>query len=219
MSNSTDLIDSSETTLRLVKSWIKDSTNNVTLYDPDLSMNSIILSNYQVSTKSVLGTIIYYTGGLLIEDGWLRLVGSNSRMLGRNLYEWNKFNIYYPKSILVADDVIGGFFALNGGDIGENLGNIYYFAPDTLEWEDMEMEYSDFVHWLCYGDIHSFYLNFQWTNWREEVKSIEGNKGVLIYPPLWAEGEEIDCRKRSNIPIRELWELNISNKMQLNGHL
>ena len=158
MSNSNDLIDSSETTLRLVKSWIKDSNNNVTLFEPDLSMNSKILSNYQVSTKSVLGTIIYYTGGLLIEDGWLRLLGSNSKLLGRNIYEWNKLNIYYPKSILVADDVIGGFFALNGGDIGENLRNIYYFAPDTLEWEDMEMKYSDFIHWLCSDDINSFYF-------------------------------------------------------------
>ncbi|OCA83658.1 hypothetical protein A8L44_12615 [Bacillus sp. FJAT-27986] len=82
MNNSNDLIDSSETTLRLVKSWIKESNNNVTLFEPDLSMNSKILSNYQLSTKSVLGTIIYYTGGLLIEDGWLRLLGSSSKMLG-----------------------------------------------------------------------------------------------------------------------------------------
>ena len=55
MKNPTDLIDSSETTLRLVKSWIKDSTNNVTLFEPDLSMNPTILSNYQVTTKVSAG--------------------------------------------------------------------------------------------------------------------------------------------------------------------
>ena len=32
-----------------------------------------------------------------------------------------------PKYLLVADDVIGGYFALNGGSLGSNLGKIYYF--------------------------------------------------------------------------------------------
>jgi len=35
--------------------------------------------------------------------------------------------------LLVADDVLGGFYALNGGAFGsESLGKIFYFAPDNL---------------------------------------------------------------------------------------
>jgi len=36
------------------------------------------------------------------------------------------------------------FFALDTGRFGQT-GHVYYFAPDTLEWESTELAYSGFL--------------------------------------------------------------------------
>ena len=38
-----------------------------------------------------------------------------------------------PSYLLVADDVLGGFFAINGGAFDGKAGNIFYYAPDSGE--------------------------------------------------------------------------------------
>lgn len=46
--------------------------------------------------------------------------------------------------MLVVDDVLGGHFAMNGGAFEGKIGDIFYFALDSLEWEPMNMTYSEF---------------------------------------------------------------------------
>ena len=38
-----------------------------------------------------------------------------------------------PSYLLVADDVLGGFFAINGGTFCGKAGNVFYYAPDSGE--------------------------------------------------------------------------------------
>ena len=38
-----------------------------------------------------------------------------------------------PSYLLVADDVSGGFFAINGGAFRGKAGNVFYYAPDSDE--------------------------------------------------------------------------------------
>nr|WP_302119764.1 DUF2625 family protein [Allorhodopirellula heiligendammensis] len=47
---------------------------------------------------------------------------------------------------LVADDIAGRFFALNRGAFGRHVGQAYYWSPDELKWECLEMGYSDLLH-------------------------------------------------------------------------
>jgi len=42
-------------------------------------------------------------------------------------------------SCLIGDDSAGGFFAINGGALGNDPGKVYYLSPDNLKWEPMEM--------------------------------------------------------------------------------
>src|SRR5262245_55149646 len=39
--------------------------------------------------------------------------------------------------LVVAHDAIGGVFAVNGGGLNGRPGNVFYFAPDSLAWEDL----------------------------------------------------------------------------------
>jgi hypothetical protein len=90
-----------------------------------------------------MGAIIYETGGILVDDGWVRILGSGSAALNRDLMTWNKDK--QNNFLLVADDVLGGFFAINAGAFGpESIGKIFYFSPDNLQWEATNKSYSDF---------------------------------------------------------------------------
>lgn len=214
-----DLLIPSET-WGTIKEWIKNATNHVEVLSANTSSNGEVLVKLQVSTKSVLGSIIYNTGGMLIDNGWLRILGSGHDRLSRDISSWNQIDAggkatLQKGSLLVADDAVGGFFALNGGVFDGEVGNIFYLAPDTLEWEDLRMGYADFINWSLNGNLKVFYEDFRWNNWKEDVSHVSGDKGILIYPYLWAEGEELNNRSKNMVPIIELWELNLDNRLRL----
>ncbi|MGZ0084925.1 DUF2625 family protein [Caldibacillus thermoamylovorans] len=219
MKSFNELFDKTELTWKQLNRWMRDAKNQVELLPANIKENQKILLELQITTKSLLGTVVYYTGGILVNEGWLRILGSGNPRLPRNVATWNQIvsgqTTRLPGGLLIADDVVGGFFAINGGAFGGNIGDVFYLAPDTLEWENLEMSYSNFVNWALTGDINRFYETFQWENWTDGVRKITGDKGILIYPYLWAEGEEIGLRSKSIVPIDELWKLNLDNKEKL----
>jgi len=164
-----------------------------------------------------MGAIVFETGGLLIDSGWLRILGSGHPRLSRSLPAWNLNRTVHeegqaPPFVLVGDDALGGFFAINGGELGLAMGNIHYFAPDRLEWEDLGRGYSDFIHWCLNGELGQFYAGYRWPGWEEEVAAIDGDQALAIYPPLWAQGPPIGERRRAPIAIAELYALYVSNE-------
>ena len=215
-----ELILRPESTWLMVQEWVSKATNDVEILAVSKQDASNVLYQLQVTTKSVLGAVLYYTGGILVEHGWLRLLGSGNVKLPRSLTSWNGVDSNgkssrMQSSLLIADDAVGGFYAMNGGAFEGKLGEIFYLAPDTLEWESLDMQYSDFLNWAFLGDVRKFYESFRWDNWLEEVKCLEGDKGVLIYPYLWAEGDALSNRTRAIVPIEELWNVNMENREKL----
>ena len=59
-----------------VQSWIADATNGVTVLAPDNSKRADALLGTQVTTRSPRGAIVYESGGLIVDGGWLRILGS-----------------------------------------------------------------------------------------------------------------------------------------------
>ncbi len=168
-----------------------------------------------------MGAIIYETGGILVDNGWIRILGSGNEKLNRTLPDWNKgktFNEYgtQPSILLIADDVVGGFFAINGGALGKDLGNVYYFAPDTLNWEPMEMGYSDFIWWTFTGNLSDFYSNIRWENWKKDTEEVNGSQGFSFYPFLWTEYSNINELSRKVMPLIEIWNLQQDFIKQMN---
>src|SRR5687767_2205124 len=150
-----------------------------------------VLLALQVSTRSFLGGIAHESGGLLVDHGWLRLLGGGSERLPRDLAGWNGIasqppHPRLPGALLVGDDVLGGFFAVNGGALEGPQGNVFYLAPDTLEWEDLERGYADFVLWACQGDVAGFYEGMRWAGWEADVRALPGDRAFSVFPPLWS---------------------------------
>ena len=100
----------------------------------------------QVTTRSPMGATRYVCGGILIDHGRLRILGSGCKRLNRGIYDFTLGKSFaearrMPSYLLVADDVLGGFFAINGGAFAGEAGNVFYYAPGSGEWEDCEMGY------------------------------------------------------------------------------
>ena len=47
----------------------------------------------------------------------------------------------------------------------------------------------------------------RWDGWAAEVAAIPGDRGLMIYPFLWAEGPASGERTRGPVPIEELWRM------------
>lgn len=213
-----ELVNESQSAWRLMESWKREATNEVEFLQVNKENAERVLVDLQVTTKSILGAIAYHAGGIFIQHGWLRILGSGAYNFNRDLSVWNKLkddNQRLDGALLVADDVLGGFFAINGGAFEGELGNVFYLAPDTLEWEDLEVKFSDFVHWTFTGDLNKFYETFRWKCWQAEISKIAGDMGISVYPFLWAEGAEIDKRSRKVVHIEELWGVTIDNRERL----
>ena len=161
------------------------------------------------------------TGGLLIDDGWIRILGSGNSKLNRTLPDWNKGKSFkdfgeVPSFLLIADDAIGGFYILNGGALGKDLGKIYYFSPDNLEYESLEITYSEFLLFCFNNDFEEFYKGHRWNNWRREVARLKGDEVFSFYPFLWTkEGKDINKSSRKVVPVDEQYSLNIEMRKQI----
>ena len=132
-----ELINTDDPAWPEVQEWIAGATNAVEVLPVTEADRDAALLAIQVTTRSPMGAIVYETGGLLIDHGWLRILGSGHSRLPRSLASWNEGRTMFgderpPGYLLVADDVLGGFFAINGGSLGPEQGSVFYFAPLKL---------------------------------------------------------------------------------------
>jgi hypothetical protein len=217
-----ELLNTEEPGWAVVQEWLREATNPVEVLPPVETNRKSALVAVQVTTRSPMGAIVYETGGILVDHGWIRILGSGCKRLPRSLPEWNKGRTLKEYGdpapyLLVADDVIGGFFALDGGGLGGKVGSMSYFAPDSLRWESMNMGYSDFVYWCFTGDIAEYYADYRWKGWQKDVKGLPGDKVLGFQPFLWAKAESLENRSRRPTPIAEHYELQLDIARQLDG--
>lgn len=204
----------------LVLEWIAKGTNLVEILPADSLNARQALHDMQVTTRSPMGAIVFMSGGILIDHGWIRILGSGNARLTRVLPTWQrtiqlKASKSSPALLIVADDAIGGIFVLNDGSLGTDPGKIYYLAPDTLEFEALDLGYSDFLIFCFSNDLDNFYDGYRWKSWKKDVSQMSGDSVVGFYPYLWTkEGKEIENNSRSVIPVAEYYELVMSFREQ-----
>ena len=208
-----ELIDRADPGLAVVQEWVASAACPVEILECTQQAGETALLAVQVTTRSPLGAICHGTGGILVDDGWLRILGGGCGRLTRSVPGWSAGK--FPAdgqgrsgALLVADDAVGGFFALNGGAIaGCSSGSIAYLAPDTLAWEDLGCGYSQFLCWSWSGALAEFAAAFRWDEWRQEIRAMSGDQVMGIYPFLSLQGPPIGERSRRPIPVAEAWGL------------
>lgn len=215
------LIDTQDSGWPLIQEWMADAKNRYQILPKTSQRANQELLDAQVSTRSIMGAVIYETGGIFINEGWIRVLGSGSRKLDRGIMSWNKGKSFQkygdrPAFLLVADDVVGGYFAINAGALGPNMGTIHYLAPDTLQWENLDVGYSDFLYWLLTGPIDTFYETFNWKNRDQDLAQVDGNHTISFVPFLWTnEGHDLEQTDKRIIPVEEHYTLTVELQKQL----
>ena len=192
-------------------SVIKASGRETVVHENRLGDIDNAFSKLQISDKSVLGAIISNTCGITV-DNWIRILGSGSKN-NRGILSYNEIgDDGIPKKVegmlIVADDVVGGTFAINNGKYSTGIGEIWYFAPDTLKWESMEVKHSEFIMWVLQGDIDGFYKSMRWKKWKKDCKEVGFNQAMLIYPFLWSNEIKLEKATKKAVPVEELFEIN-----------
>ena len=216
-----ELINKTDPAWPLVQKWIDSAKNKVEVQPVDSAKAKEALYNMQVSTYSTLGAVIYNTGGIMVDHGWIRILGSGSTRLNRNVPEWNKGKTIQeygdkPDYLLVADDAAGGFFAINYGAFGSDLKNIYYLAPNSLNWEPLNAGYGEFILFCFDSDLSKFYEGLRWASWDKFIDNLDGSKSYSFRPYLWSdEGKDIEKSTRKLVPTDDLYKFNIVKQKEL----
>lgn len=216
-----ELLNRDDPAWPMVREWIEESEREIDVLPATDAYRTETLLAAQVTTHSTLGAVIYETGGLFIDHHWLRLFGSGHPDIPRraSMLEM-KVEVDGPggdgdregdtdqrttiRTFVVGDDILGGLFGLNAGSFGRNLGDIYYYAPDTQRWEDLDMGYSEFLRWCCLGPLDKFYEDYRWEGWEEEVSALTGREGLAFWPPFFTAEFAIATATRKVVPIEEL---------------
>jgi hypothetical protein len=119
-------------------------------------------------------------------------------------------------ALVVAVDVMGGGFAVNGGGLAcGQPGEVCYLGPDTLDWMECGFGHSAFVSWALTGSVDQFYAELRWPDWRTDVAALAPGQGIFSYPLPWSvEGREQDVHRRP-VPLLEAWGVVLSTARQI----
>jgi|JI8StandDraft_1071087.scaffolds.fasta_scaffold87868_1 hypothetical protein len=192
---------------------VSGANNKVVAYESKNESNKDISKQLGVSESSTFGKIVNFTAGISIDNGWLRLFGGEASENIESIRNWNQIgndnNSVIDEAIMIGYDVIGGFFAINSGAFNSDLWVIYYYAPDNLAWESLDLHYTDFFHWCLNGDLKKFYESYYWDSYEKELLSVKAEQGFSLYPPLFTtEGKNTNLTSKKIISLKEIWLLN-----------
>lgn len=197
----------------LVQQWISSAWNSVEVLKSNRKLGEAVLHQLHITSRSPLGAVALETGGIFFDHGWLRFLGSGSEQMRGNLLSWNGIGNgavgnKLRNAYIIAHDIVGGFFAMNGGEFSGRRGEVFYLAPDTLQWESLQMSYSQILYWSCFGNLGEFYHTSRWSSWENDILAINGDQGISVYPFLWSNtNTPIEARSRRIVPMIELWNL------------
>lgn len=143
-------------------------------------------------------------------NGYLKILGNDSEN-GFSYCNELFSKCYNSNHCLIAYDILGGLFAINI----EKLNSIEYFAPDTLGWEDLEIDYKEFLYWVTTNQLDTFYQELIVPDLLTLDLSLEKNEVVLTYPFIWSMEYTPSGAVRKIVPFKELLEMNADFYKQL----
>lgn len=177
-----------------------------------------------------LAAVAEYTGGMLVDHGWFRLLGAGSAGMA-DLAEANGLPgtdtrapgvpapcagtdagavgagapPSRPGFLLVGYDALGGRFAVDLGGLGAERGEVCYFGPDTLRWDGLGGSYTAFLHAVLDGAMGEVFGGLRWPGWEGEVEALPPGRALDVSPPLFTRaGHEYGASERRPVPAGDL---------------
>jgi len=203
---------------------VATSKNAVAVIPNDRVSGERALYRLQLTAHSTLGGIVLNCAGMTVDHGWIKVLGSGLPGLPdpATIADFPLVPGATPPTgagLIVAVDVLGGQFAIDGGGLGVQPGQMCYWAPDSLAWEGLECGHSAFTEWLLSGDRGPFYDSYRWPGWEAETEKLDISQGYSMYPFPWAKQYDAATASRSVVPLKELFSLTADMTEKLGGQL
>lgn len=173
--------------------------DNIEILEKSENIITDLYNIYNKYSDRLFFSVMENCGGIII-DNWIRLYGCGQL----NVIEKNKkYNKENTVDIILGEDIIGGLFALKDGFV-------YYFAPDALKWENLNIYYANYIDWLINSNegVNKFYELYRWDTWKDDVSNISLDDGISFYPPLFTK-YNINERSKKVIPMDEIIGINM----------
>ena len=173
--------------------------DNIEILEKSENIITDLYNIYNKYSDRLFFSVMENCGGIII-DNWIRLYGCGQL----NVIEKNKkYNKENTVDIILGEDIIGGLFALKDGFV-------YYFVPDALKWENLNIYYANYIDWLINSNegVNKFYELYRWDTWKDDVSNISLDDGISFYPPLFTK-YNINERSKKVIPMDEIIGINM----------
>ncbi len=92
---------------------------------------------------------------------------------------------------------------------------MYYWAPDSLDWEPLEIGFSDFFVWSLSERLAEFYESLRWPAWKADISQLSGDRCFSFIPELWTEEGSVTGSHREAVPVKEVFDLKVHLVKQL----
>jgi hypothetical protein len=167
--------------------------------DPDRA--ATCLATLGVTTRSWLGAVVANAGGLLVDHGWVRVLGCGYDRLPDVVAEADA----EAGVLTVGYDVMGGQFVWRQ-DEPDAKPTVHYFGPDDLGWLDLEQGYGEWLNAILGGALTRFYDTLRWPGWQAETEALRLDEGFSVWPPPFTkEGKDlsaVSCRRQRSGDVR-----------------
>lgn len=183
-----ELIDTEDPGIDLLRELAaRPGANQNVVLPADPALRGPALERLQVTTRSLLGAVVHETGGLLVDHAWLRVFGSST---SRSFWDVNDAaEQASPREnglLIIADDIFGGLFALNGGRFGQDeLGQVFHLSADDTKWSSLEVGHTDFIEWCLTGDLSLIDSDVRTGKLAALERGLDFAKVYSFYPFLW----------------------------------
>lgn len=101
---------------------------------------------------------------------------------------------------------------------GRNWGlSTTYWAPDSLEWECLDLGFTDFVNAFLTNRIAKFYEGLRWSTWRDDIKNLSSDRRFAFYPFLWTKEGSPENSHRKTVSVSEAFDTKVDITRRLSG--
>lgn len=210
----------------LLRAWIAAAGTRACVAPVEPTRGREVAKLLGVSERALVHAMAIEVGAVLVDHGWVRVLGGGSSESRADLASWNGLGdapvmTMTPGLFVVAHDVLGGVFAMDGGALGSaSPGEMHYFAPDSLRWEPLGAPYSSWLRWLLTDgeDVAAFYAEARWPGWEDEVRPATIDDAIHTWPPPWTrEGKNLAKVSRRRVPAYEVVALGFAAAEELDG--
>lgn len=155
------------------------------------------LDKARLPRGSLLSTLLRRSDGMLLDDGWFRVLGTSPKACGRSLDEWNKADgwrrAWGPGAagmLCFADDPVGNQFAINLGEERRGNWQVHLGWIDTMKWTNLDLTFGQWLEAVIQGHGNKWYDPDLIKTLRGLAKTVkvESSECWSLDPPISAGG-------------------------------